>query len=208
MLDAPTSLPPRLLMGDMVIEIGTIRPSRWRRVVWKGSIRSPSFSRRRISASSSRLSSREGREHWRVNPAVYSHPSRGMSDPEIQAKFSALVVVCMLCAISTGQVHAEIRPVRDVQKALADQGFDAGTPDGIWGSKSVAALKGFQRAHRLAPSGVVTQDSLKALFPSSNTDAQPAALPADVVAVPIVPLVDPKPKVLSSEPVSLSPQVS
>jgi len=47
-----------------------------------------------------------------------------MSDPEIQAKFSALVVVCMLCAISTGQVHAEIRPVRDVQKALADQGLE------------------------------------------------------------------------------------
>ncbi|MGO7434824.1 peptidoglycan-binding protein, partial [Rhizobium brockwellii] len=77
-----------------------------------------------------------------------------------------------------------------------------------WGSKSVAALKGFQRAHRLAPSGVVTQDSLKALFPSSNVDAQPAAPPADVVAAPIVPSVDPKPEVLPSEPVSLSPQVS
>ncbi|TAZ68218.1 peptidoglycan-binding domain-containing protein [Rhizobium ruizarguesonis] len=126
----------------------------------------------------------------------------------IQAKFSASVVVCMLCAISTGQVHAEIRPVRDVQKALADQGFDAGTPDGIWGSKSVSALKGFQRAHGLTPSGVVTQDSLKALFPSSSADAQPAARPADVVAVPLVPSVDPKPEVLSSEPVSLSSQLS
>ncbi|MGR9265637.1 peptidoglycan-binding domain-containing protein [Rhizobium leguminosarum] len=126
----------------------------------------------------------------------------------IHAKFSALAMVCMFCAISTGQVHAEIRPVRDVQKALADQGFDAGTPDGIWGSKSVAAIKGFQRAHGLTPSGVVTQDSLKALFPSSIADAQPTALPADVVAVPIVPSVDPKPEVLSSEPVSLSPQVS
>ncbi|PDS41165.1 hypothetical protein CO662_35670 [Rhizobium anhuiense] len=127
---------------------------------------------------------------------------------EIQAKFAALVVVCMLCAISTGQAYAEIRPVRDVQKALADQRFDAGTPDGIWGSKSVAALKGFQRAHGLTPSGVVTQDSLKALFPSSIADAQPAALPVDVVAAPIVPSVDPKLEVLSSEPVSLSPQVS
>ncbi|WSG95359.1 peptidoglycan-binding domain-containing protein [Rhizobium johnstonii] len=84
----------------------------------------------------------------------------------IQAKFSVLAMACMFCAISTGQVHAEIRPVRDVQKALADQGFDAGSPDGIWGSKSVAALKGFQRAHGLTPSGVVTQDSLKALFPA------------------------------------------
>ncbi|AUW47272.1 hypothetical protein CUJ84_pRLN3000136 (plasmid) [Rhizobium leguminosarum] len=127
---------------------------------------------------------------------------------EIQAKFSASVVACMLCAISTGQVHAEIRPVRDVQKALADQGFDAGSPDGIWGSKSVAALKGFQRAHGLTPSGIVTQDSLKALFPRSSADAQLAALPVDVVAAPIVPSVDSKPEVLSSEPVSLSPQVS
>lgn len=126
----------------------------------------------------------------------------------IQAKFSTLAMACMFCAISTGQVYAEIRPIRDVQKALADQGFDAGTPDGIFGSKSVAALKGFQRAHGLTPSGVVTQDSLKALFPSSNADAQPAAPPVDVVAAPIVPAVDPKPEVLSSEPVSLSPQVS
>ncbi|MFW8589004.1 hypothetical protein ACOJBM_41940 [Rhizobium beringeri] len=48
----------------------------------------------------------------------------------------------------------------------------------------------------------MTQDSLKALFPSSIADAQPAALPVDVVAAPIVPSVDPKPEVLSSEPVS------
>ncbi|MBX5213966.1 peptidoglycan-binding protein [Rhizobium sp. NLR10a] len=126
----------------------------------------------------------------------------------IHVKFSALAMACVFCAISTGRAHAEIRPVRDVQKALADQGFDAGTPDGIWGSKSVTALKGFQRAHQLAPSGVVTQDSLKALFPSSDADAQPAAAPADVVAAPVVPSVDRKPDVLSSEPVSLSSQVS
>ncbi|MBX5180300.1 peptidoglycan-binding protein [Rhizobium lentis] len=125
----------------------------------------------------------------------------------IQVKFSALAMACVFCAISTGRAHAEIRPVRDVQKALSDQGFDAGTPDGIWGSKSVTALKGFQRAHQLAPSGVVTQDSLKALFPSSNADAQPAAPPADVVAPPVVPSFDRKP-VLSSEPVGLSSQVS
>ncbi|MGO6758820.1 peptidoglycan-binding protein [Rhizobium ruizarguesonis] len=127
---------------------------------------------------------------------------------EIQAKFSALVVVCMLCAISTGQAYAEIRPVRDVQKALADRGFDAGTPDGIWGSKSVAALKGFQRAHGLMPSGVVTQDSLKALFPLANAELQTTAAPVDLVGAPIVPSVDPKPEVLSSEPVILSSQVS
>ncbi|TBC87782.1 peptidoglycan-binding protein (plasmid) [Rhizobium leguminosarum] len=126
----------------------------------------------------------------------------------IQAKFSTLAMACTFCAISTGQAYAEIRPVRDVQKALADQGFDAGTPDGIWGSKSVAALKGFQRAHGLTPSGVVTQDSLKSLFPSSNADALPAAPPADVVATPIVPSVDPKPDVHSSEPVNLSSQLS
>ncbi|NNG73577.1 peptidoglycan-binding protein [Rhizobium laguerreae] len=125
----------------------------------------------------------------------------------LQAKFSTLAMECMLCAISTGQAYAEIGPVRDVQKALADHGFDAGAP-GIWGLKSVAALKGFQRAHGLTPSGVVTQDSLKALFPSSVADAQLAALPAGVVAAPIVPSVDPKPEVVPSEPVSLSPQVS
>lgn len=120
----------------------------------------------------------------------------------IQLRFAVVALACLLCAVS---VRAEIRPVRDVQKALVDQGFDAGTPDGIWGSKSVAALKGFQRAHGLAPSGVVTQDSLKALFSIPNADVQPVAIPENVVTAPIVPSADPKPGIISSEPVRLSP---
>lgn len=120
----------------------------------------------------------------------------------IQVRFAVVSLAWLLCAVS---VRAEIRPVRDVQKALVDQGFDAGTPDGIWGSKSVAALKGFQRAHGLAPSGVVTEDSLKALFPRPNGDVQPVAMPENVVTAPIVPSVDPTPSVISSEPARLSP---
>ncbi|WP_425342966.1 peptidoglycan-binding domain-containing protein [Rhizobium etli] len=75
-----------------------------------------------------------------------------------------------------GKLLAEIRPVRDIQKALDDQGFDVGAPDGIWGARSVAALKGFQRAHGLAPSGVVTQDSLRALFPAFVASTLPPSM--------------------------------
>ncbi|XAZ26198.1 peptidoglycan-binding protein (plasmid) [Sinorhizobium sp. B11] len=115
-------------------------------------------------------------------------------------------IACVGLLMSAHMVFAEIRPVRDVQQALAGQGFDAGAPDGIWGSKSIAALQAFQRAHGLTPSGIVTQDSLKALFPASS-DFQPVTVPANVASTPDVnppnvnsAVVSPKPLPFSAPP--------
>lgn len=97
----------------------------------------------------------------------------------IEASCTSGAIACLALLMSAHMVFAEIRPVRDVQQALAGQGFDAGAADGIWGAKSIAALKSFQRAHGLAPSRIVTQDSLKALFPVFS-DFEPVTAPENV----------------------------
>ncbi|CCM80158.1 MULTISPECIES: peptidoglycan-binding domain-containing protein [Rhizobium] len=123
-----------------------------------------------------------------------------------QASYAAVLAACIFCTMSAGAALAEIRPVRDVQKALAEQGYDAGTPDGIWGTKSVAALKGFQRAHGLAPSGVVTQDSLKALFSFSVAETEPTVTPRATAAAPAASSVALQSDVSSAEPATSSQQ--
>jgi peptidoglycan hydrolase-like protein with peptidoglycan-binding domain len=101
---------------------------------------------------------------------------------------------------------AEIRPVRQVQQTLSDQGFEAGSADGIWGAKSVAALKAFQRAKGLNPTGVIDQATLQQLFPDAR-QAERAIAPSSATSVSSMPQVsDPAPKTESSSPASPSPQ--
>ncbi|MBX5174598.1 peptidoglycan-binding protein [Rhizobium sp. NZLR1b] len=118
---------------------------------------------------------------------VYLHLGEGDGSMGMKAGYATLLFAYMLLAVSAAESFADIRPVRDVQKALAGQGFDAGVPDGIWGAKSISALKGFQRAHDLIPTGVITQDSLWTLFPSIATSTPPpAANTQDAVPAPAV----------------------
>ena len=44
--------------------------------------------------------------------------------------------------------------IRRVQKALKDKGFDPGEIDGVWGRRSIAALKAFQAGAGLAVDGI------------------------------------------------------
>jgi peptidoglycan hydrolase-like protein with peptidoglycan-binding domain len=37
------------------------------------------------------------------------------------------------------------RSVREIQQALKDKGFDPGGIDGVWGRKTIAAVKQFSR---------------------------------------------------------------
>jgi peptidoglycan hydrolase-like protein with peptidoglycan-binding domain len=54
--------------------------------------------------------------------------------------------------------------VRAIQKALNDEGDQADVPeDGHWTEKTTAALKAFQKAHQLAPTGTLTLRTLRAL---------------------------------------------
>lgn len=63
-----------------------------------------------------------------------------------------------------------------IQTRLIQLGFDLGPTkaDGVWGRRSIAALKQFQGAHGLNPDGVASRGTLKLLFPE---DPAPAPLP-------------------------------
>ena len=56
--------------------------------------------------------------------------------------------------------------VRTLQLMLGHQGFDPGTPDGIYGRKTVRAVKAFQKSRkpRLNPDGIAGAKTFDALF--------------------------------------------
>ncbi|HEY8554737.1 MAG TPA: peptidoglycan-binding domain-containing protein [Burkholderiales bacterium] len=53
--------------------------------------------------------------------------------------------------------------VRQVQQTLNDQGFNAGPVDGKWGPKTQSAVKNFQQAKGLQPTGELDQETLAEL---------------------------------------------
>jgi uncharacterized protein (TIGR02594 family) len=62
---------------------------------------------------------------------------------------------------------------KDIQLALAKRGFDTGLPDGVWGRRTIAAVKGFQAKIGLTPDGIAGTRTLTALFP---LDTAPIAM--------------------------------
>jgi peptidoglycan hydrolase-like protein with peptidoglycan-binding domain len=78
-----------------------------------------------------------------------------------------------------------VRPVADVQKALAEKGFDPGTADGLWGKKSISALRAFQKSMGLPETDTIDEPSLAVLFPAPVIAAAKVAEMVSVNAVPI-----------------------
>ena len=67
--------------------------------------------------------------------------------------------------------------VRDLQGALNALGYDCGTPDGIFGGRTVSAVKAFQRDHGLSADGIAGRRTLNAINgaePSGNDNPAPA----------------------------------
>ncbi|WP_409281089.1 NlpC/P60 family protein [Pseudomonas defluvii] len=58
--------------------------------------------------------------------------------------------------------------VRKIQKALIDKGFFPGEVDGIWGRRTIAAVKAFQKTMGLDVDGVVGPNTTTALFGTSE----------------------------------------
>jgi uncharacterized protein (TIGR02594 family) len=70
--------------------------------------------------------------------------------------------------------------IRDIQAALQAQGFEPGDIDGVWGRRTIAALRAFQRAKGLDGIGVARRPTLEALgvavpVPASSPAGVPAA---------------------------------
>jgi len=89
-----------------------------------------------------------------------------------------ILLVSVAAGLSTpiaSTAWAEARSPREIQQALTDRGFDLGTPDGKWGRKSIAALRAFQKANGIKPTGEIDQTSLDALFalPAAAAPAEP-----------------------------------
>jgi peptidoglycan hydrolase-like protein with peptidoglycan-binding domain len=53
--------------------------------------------------------------------------------------------------------------IRQAQEKLNAQGYDVGSVDGVWGPKTRAALRNFQKAKDITPTGVLDQETLAAL---------------------------------------------
>jgi peptidoglycan hydrolase-like protein with peptidoglycan-binding domain len=75
--------------------------------------------------------------------------------------------------------------VRDIQQNLADRGYNPGSVDGRWGSRTQTALRNFQRDQNMQASGRPDAQTLAALGVESGAPAtQTGQLPADRNAVP------------------------
>lgn len=65
--------------------------------------------------------------------------------------------------LTTGSVDME-KAIRNIQAILNKNGFDAGTPDGKLGARTVSAIKAFQTSVGLEPTGKVSNALVKALL--------------------------------------------
>lgn len=54
--------------------------------------------------------------------------------------------------------------IREIQKALSDRGYPSGPIDGIWGRRTIAAVKAFQQANGLTVDGIVGPQTAAVLF--------------------------------------------
>ncbi len=92
-------------------------------------------------------------------------------------KTRALLFALLMTAITgsglTASAAAESKPntIVAAQEELVRLGYDPGRPDGIWGTRTMAAVKAFQVAEGLAPSGELDEATLAALDLGPQQDA-------------------------------------
>lgn len=73
--------------------------------------------------------------------------------------------------------------VLSIQKLLNSRGFNPGELDGVWGRRTMQAVRAFQKAHGLTPDGVVGPLTMEALL---GTFGAPTTAPEEVRGVPLV----------------------
>ena len=94
-------------------------------------------------------------------------------------------------------------PVRDIQAALNDRGFNAGPADGIPGRRTQAAIIAYQNANGLEPTAAIDAALLRSLLGLQSTGDPVAANDQDCARVNIVapPTVTPDPEPDPVQPV-------
>ena len=86
-------------------------------------------------------------------------------------KWIALILVALLAlsGLTTALADVDRETVKKVQQALNDAGYDCGTPDGIAGKKTAAAITQYQTDNGLEATGVVDDALLGALGLTDET---------------------------------------
>lgn len=100
-----------------------------------------------------------------------------------------LLVLLLVCSIAptvsvdsqtpftiTAEAAYNKATVKKVQEALNKQGYDCGTPDGIMGKKTKAAIKDYQADHDLKVTGTINSKllnslNIKAVKDTAKTDS-------------------------------------
>jgi uncharacterized tellurite resistance protein B-like protein len=93
----------------------------------------------------------------------------------------ALVIAISIWCFGEQSGAAERLPqVGEVQRALAERGYDVGGIDGRWGKKSERALQAFQSANGLPPTGILDAVTARKLVPKrADLRAEMARKPED-----------------------------
>ncbi|WP_352975223.1 TerB N-terminal domain-containing protein [Mesorhizobium sp. M1428] len=109
----------------------------------------------------------------------------------------AVALATVLSVAGTATAQESRYSARQVQQALTEHGYDLGTADGIWGRRSISALKAFQKAGNLPQTGTLDEATSAALFPKPKvargpltpiaTDARPSSLEQPGVPTTVTP---------------------
>ncbi|MGX9147680.1 TerB N-terminal domain-containing protein [Mesorhizobium sp. 128a] len=94
----------------------------------------------------------------------------------MRLQFPWTVVVALATGLSVtdpATAQESQHSARQIQQALADHGYDLGTADGIWGRRSISALKAFQKANNLPQTGTLDEATSAALFPQPQVTRGP-----------------------------------
>ena len=76
---------------------------------------------------------------------------------------------------TTASAPAPANDVRSAQQRLKDDGYYSGPVDGLLGPTTVAALRAYQRDHRLTVTGRLDQATVSSLASETRTGAVPTA---------------------------------
>lgn len=82
----------------------------------------------------------------------------------VRVWFLSVVTTLTVLVELPDRSHSAERTVRDIQQELTDKGYDLGKVDGVWGNKSINALRKFQKDHGLSSTGVRIHGLLSSCF--------------------------------------------
>ena len=88
----------------------------------------------------------------------------GALDPETLAALERAQPAAETPEVTQAPAEKTSATPEKVQQRLIDLGYLAGKADGLWGNKSITAMKLFQRLHGLNASGKADRDSVNRLF--------------------------------------------